>query len=87
MIGPAIAITAPQSAEGADAEAASEIGRWETFSVRAPLAVLSPFEEVIRPHAAEDAHPRSLLIMGPNNSMQLTALRAAADAERCASKS
>jgi hypothetical protein len=41
-------------------------------------------EEVLRPHAADDAHPRSLLIMAPNNSMQRTALRAAADAERYA---
>jgi hypothetical protein len=52
-----------------NADVASQINRWATFSLRAPLAVLSPFEEVIRSHTAENVHPQILADQGPNKAV------------------
>ena len=74
MVGPALAITAPQTllatldergwaqyvTAGADADSISEIGRLGDFLGTRTAGRAVALEEVIRPHTAEDAHPRSL---------------------------
>jgi len=49
MVVPNYSYYSSTAGRGAEADAVSENGRWEAFSVRAPLAMLSPLRRFFDP--------------------------------------